>query len=219
MRPERALALSCLALLAGCGGLSSLRSEKPVAAPAPSTESIQAAQLASYVTGLQQLVQGSSAEQAEVVAAAHSAYDQAHQGPAALRYGLVLAAPGHPARDPTQAQRVLRETLARPELLNIVERALAVVELQRVDAELRIAAENERLVGEAQRERDRQRATPSLTAVAKRLQVEQEENARLKKALDEARAKLDAIVNIELERSAPNRSNSERPPSGEGRTP
>lgn len=218
MRPERALAFLCL-VLAGCGGLNGLRSEKPAAVPAPSTESIQAAQLAGYLTGLQQLVQGSPAEQAEVVAAAHSAYDQAHQGPAALRYGLVLAAPGHPARDPAQAQRVLRETLARPELLNTAERALAVVELQRVDAELRLAAENERLVAEAQRERERQKAAPSLSAITKRLQTEQEENARLRKALDEARAKLDAIVNIELERSAPNRPTSDRPPSSEGRNP
>jgi hypothetical protein len=218
MRPERALALLCLTL-AGCSGLNGLRNEKPAAAPAPSTESIQAAQLASVVTGLQQLVQGSPAEQAEVVAAAHAGYEQAHQGPAALRYGLVLAAPAHPARDPVLAQRVLRETLARPELLTVLERALAVVELQRVDAELRMTTENERLVGEAQRERDRQKTAPSLTALARRLQTEQEENARLKKALDEARAKLDAIVNIELERSAPNRNGTERPPSSEGRNP
>jgi hypothetical protein len=216
MRPERAVVLLCLAL-GGCGTVGALKGEKPVVAAGPSTESIQAAQLASYITGLQQLVQGSPAEQAEVMAAAHAGYEQAHQGPAALRYGLVLAAPGHPARDLAQAQRVLRETLARPELLNIVERALAVVELQRVDAELRITAENERLVGEAQRERERQRTAPSVAAVAKRLQSEQEENARLRKALDEARAKLDAIVNIELERSAPNRPTTERPSSSEGR--
>lgn len=218
MRPERALALLCLAL-AGCGSMGSIKGDKPVVAPAPTAESIQAAQLASVITGLQQLVQGSPAEQAEVVAAAHAAYDQAHQGPAALRYGLVLAAPAHPARDPALAQRVLRETLARPELLNTAERALAVVELQRVDAELRITAENERLVTEAQRERERQKSAPSLAAVARRLQAEQEENARLKKALEEARAKLDAIVNIELERSAPNRGNSDRPSSSEGRNP
>ena len=218
MRPERALLFLCLALV-GCSSIDTLKGEKPVAAPAPSTESIQAAQLASYIIGLQQLVQGSPAEQAEVVAAAHAGYEQAHQGPAALRYGLVLAAPGHPARDLAQAQRVLRETLARPELLNISERALAVVELQRVDAELRITAENDRLVSEAQRERERQRAAPSVAAVAKRLQAEQEENARLRKSLDEARAKLDAIVNIELERSAPSRPNTERPPPSEGRNP
>jgi hypothetical protein len=190
--------------LTGCGGLGGFRSEKAATVPTPSAESIQAAQLASYVTELQQLVQGSPTEQAEIVAAAQAAYEQAHQGPAALRYGLVLAAPAHPARNPSQAQRVLRETLARSELLNIVERALATVELQRIDAELRQSVENERLVGELQRERDKSRSAVNVAAVNRRLQLEQEENARLKKALEEARAKLDAIVNIELERSAPN---------------
>jgi hypothetical protein len=219
MQPERLLIAALALCLAGCGGMATLRGESPAAAPAPSSESVQAAQLASYITGLQQLVQGSPAEQAEVVAAAHNAYEQAHQGPAALRYGLVLAAPGHPARDALQAQRVLRETLAHPELLNIVERALAVVELQRVDAELRLTTENERLVGEVQRERERQRTAPAMANLNRRLQTEQEENARLKKALDEARAKLDAIVNIELERSAPNRPPGERPPASEARTP
>jgi hypothetical protein len=117
MRPEhRAILLACLAL-AGCGSLGGLKGEKPVAAQAPSTESIQAAQLASYLTSLQQLVQGSPAEQAEIVAAAHAAYDQAHQGPAALRYGLVLAAPGHPARDPIRGgspQRAVDRTGHQP---------------------------------------------------------------------------------------------------------
>ena len=48
MRPERMLALLCVAL-AGCSGAGGLRSDKPAAVAAPTTESIQAAQLASYV--------------------------------------------------------------------------------------------------------------------------------------------------------------------------
>ena len=51
-----------------------------------------------------------------------------------------------------------------------------------------------------------------LAALNKRLQLETEENARLRKELDEARAKLDAIANIE-------RSLNERKPAPEGRTP
>jgi hypothetical protein len=213
MRPEFLRALALLAvLLGGCSGVAGLRGEKTTATTAPNSESVQAAQLTSYITSLQQLVQGSPAEQAEVLAAARSAYDQAHQGPAALRYALVLAAPAHPARDPAQAQKVLRETLARPELLTISERALAVVELQRMDDELRLSAENERLVGEAQRARDSQRNAPSTAAIQKRLQSEIDENARLRKLLDEARAKLESIINIE-------RGISDRPPATEGRTP
>jgi hypothetical protein len=214
MRPESVLGVALLALTLGaCSSLSGLRSEKPAATAVPAGEVVQAAQLTTYITSLQQLVQGSPAEQAEVLAAARAAYEQAHQGPAALRYALVLAAPAHPARDPAQAQKVLRETLARPELLSIPERALAVVELQRMDDELRLSAENERLVGEAQRERERQRNAPSTTAaIQKRLQSEIDENARLRKSLDEARAKLESIINIE-------RGISDRPPATEGRTP
>jgi hypothetical protein len=123
----------------------------------------------------------------------------------------MLATPNHPAHDAPQAQRLLREALSRPELLSVTERALAIVELQRVESELRATAEVERLTGEVQRERDRQRNTVSSPNLAKRLQTEMDENARLRKALDEARAKLDAIANIE-------RSISDRPPATEGRT-
>ncbi len=217
MLPRICFALSAV-LLAGCGSLSELRNDRaPTPAP-PSNEAIQAAQLARYVIDLQTVVQGSPTEQAEVMASARAGYDQARQGPAALRYGQLLAAPAHPARDPAQAQRLLREALARPELLNVLERGLAVVELQRVESELRLVTENERLVAELQRERERQRTVPNNTALNRRLQTEMEENARLRKALDEARAKLDAIATIE-------RNISNRPPgapsapANEGRNP
>jgi hypothetical protein len=217
MLPRICLAIPAL-LLAGCAGLSDLRKEH-VAAPAPpSNESIQAVQLARYIGDLQTVVQGSPTEQAEVMASARAGYDQAKQGPAALRFGLLLAAPAHPARDPVQAQRLLREALARPELLNILERGLALVELQRVEAELRLTTEGERLLAELQRERERQRTVPNNTALTRRLQTEIEENARLRKALDEAKAKLDAIATIE-------RNISDRPPgapaapANEGRNP
>jgi len=214
MRPEvlRCAVLAAL-LLGGCSSVAALRKDKPVAVAAPTGESVQAAQLSSSIVSLQQLVQGSPTEQAEVLAAARAAYDQAHQGPAALRYALVLAAPDHPARDPAMAEKLLREVLAHPELLTSAERALAVVELQRTVAELRLAAENSRLVGELQQERERQRnAAPSATALQRRLQNELDENARLRKQLDEKNAKLDAIINIE-------RGISDRPPATEGRTP
>jgi hypothetical protein len=184
----------------------------PAATPIPSSEALQAAQLSAMATSQQQLVQGSPAEQAEVLAAAKSAYEANRQGPPLLRYALILAAPGHPGRDLEQAQRLLREALARPELLSPTERAIAVVEQQRIDGELKLKAENTRLVAEAQRDRDRQRNTTSTATIARRLQTEQEENARLRKALDDAQAKLDAIANIE-------RSISDRPPANEGRNP
>ena len=216
MQPDRALhlrllGLAALALLTACAGLGDGR-DKPQPVAAPSSEMVLASQFAGFVAGLQQLVQGSPAEQAEVLASARAGYDQAHQGPAALRYALVLATPGHAGRDPAQAQKLLREVLARPELLTPVERGYAVVELQRMDSELRLTAENQRLVEESQRERARPSNGSSTAALTRRLQTEQEENARLRRQLEEAKAKLDAVADIE-------RSNADRPAANEGRTP
>lgn len=202
-------ALAVLGTLAGCTGMNFGRSSTPAAAP--TGEALEAAQITAWASTQQRLVQGSPVEQAEVLAAARTAYEANRQGPPLLRYALALAAPGHPGRDLDQAQRLLREALARPELLSPTERAIAVVESQRVDGELKLAIENKRLVGEMQRERERARTTAPSAATARRLQQEMDENARLRKALDEAQAKLDAIANIE-------RSISDRPNS-EGRTP
>ncbi len=75
--------------------------------------------------------------------------------------------------------------------------------------ELGLVAENARLVADAQQERERQRNAPPSTAAARPggCSTETDENARLRKELDEARAKLEAIANIE--RSIPARPPAE----------
>jgi hypothetical protein len=190
-------------LLAGCATLP--RAHVPAPAPARSEDAVQAEQVREYTSALQSIVQGNPAQQAELLANARAGYEQARQGPATLRYALLLATPGHPAHDARAAQRLLQEARAHPELLSVVERALAVVATAQVEMELGLAAENARLVAEAQQERDRQRNTPPTTtaALAKRLQDEAAENARLRRELDEARAKLDALADIE--RNVPDR--------------
>jgi hypothetical protein len=205
----RLLPLALVSLLAGCAGMGGARPVEPRPVSA-TVESLQAAQLAGYVTALQTVVQGSPAEQAEVLAAARTGYEQARQGPASLRYALLLAAPGHPARDPQAALRLLLEARSRPELLSPVERALAIVEIQRVEQELGLALENARLVTEAQQQRDQQRVAPPSVALARQLKTEMDENARLRKELEDAKAKLEAIANIE-------RSIPARPPAKEAR--
>jgi hypothetical protein len=187
----RRLLCITLGVLAGCA------TEPPPRPAAASSEVIQSAQLMVHLTALQSLVQGSPAEQAETLAAARAAYEQARQGPAALRYALLLAAPRHPAHDAALAQRLLQEALSRPELFSPIERTLATVELARIEGELGLATENARLVAEAQADRERVRNTTTNPAQARRLKEEMDENARLRKALDEARAKLDAITKIE----------------------
>ncbi len=154
---------------------------------------------------LQRLTQGAPAEQAEIAAAAQRDFDTTPTPSRQLRLALVLATPGHPRTDLTHAQGLLRELTANPEMLLSGERALAFLELQQIDDHLTLEAENRRLQGDAVRA-DRER----LSTTNRRLQLESDENTRLRKELEEARAKLDAIANIE-------RSLNERKPSNEGR--
>jgi hypothetical protein len=156
---------------------------------------------------LQRLVQGAPAEQAEISAGAQRDFDTAATPSRQLRLALVLATPGHPAANPARAQVLLRELMANPEMLLSGERALAFLELQQIDDHLTLEAENRRLQGDAMRaDREHQ------SSANRRLQAESDENTRLRKELEEARAKLDAIANIE-------RSLNERKPNSEGRPP
>jgi len=197
-------------LVAGCSTLPDT-GPAPAAASTASAETVQAELLAAYVRTLQTVVQGSVTEQAEILDEARRGYEQARLGPATLRYALLLAAV-HPNRDPQGALRLLREALAYPELLSPVEKALAIVETARVEQELLTVTENARLVAEAQQERERQRGAPATAELTRRLRTETDENARLRKELDEAKAKLEAIANID--RSVP-----ARPPANEPRKP
>jgi hypothetical protein len=145
---------------------------------------------------------GDPARQAELF---QSAKDAAALSPTTsnrLKYALALATPGHSGSDPVAAQRQLSELLARPETLLAVERLLAMVELQEVDQRLILQAENKRLRDEAPHD-----SKDKLLAVNRRLAAESDENAKLRKALDEARAKLEAVTHIE--RSINDRGTSE----------
>jgi hypothetical protein len=190
------LAMASALPLAGCAGLQSMRAPPP----APHTESasedrdtVAAVFLAGTFQGMQHLAQAGPAEQAEIFAAARDAYERAPQGSAKLRYALMLATPGHPARDPVLARRLLRELAAQPETLQPLERAVTLVELSQINRELDLQAENDRLAqsGEARTEREHS------AAAQHRLQAEMDENARLRKQLEDAQAKLDAIAHIE----------------------
>ena len=67
-----------------------------------------------------------------------------------------------------------------------------MVELQRITNGADLSSENQRLRQQLDRmEKDQ------LASINRKLQAETDENARLRKALDEARAKLDAIGKIE----------------------
>ena len=194
LEPQRTCACAALILLvlAGCNG-SLLPRQRPAPAvqPAP-TPSASSLILSDYLLLLQRLVQGTASEQAEIVARAQNEYGSAPTPSRELRLALILSTPGHPATDQPRAQRLLRELMAHPESLLPVERALAFLQLSQIDDHLTLVAENRRLQTDALRE-DQAR----IAAANRRLQAEVDENTRLRKELDEARAKLDAIANIE----------------------
>ena len=148
------------------------------------------------------LPKGDPARQAELFQSAKDAASLSPTTSNRLKYALALAMPGHSGSDPVAAQRQLSELLARPETLLADERLLALVELQEVDQRLVLQAENQRLRDEALHD-----SKDKLQAVNRRLQAEMDDNTRLRKALDEARAKLDAVTHIE--RSINDRGTSE----------
>lgn len=195
------LGIALLALAAaGCNGgfLARDHATTPQLSQPASTSSLV---LSDYLLLLQHLVQGSASEQAEIVARAQNEYDTAPTPSRELKLALILSTPGHPATDQPRAQRLLRELMAHPETLLPAERALAFLELSQIDDHLTLVAENRRLQTDSVRE-DQAR----MAAATRRLQAELDENARLRRELDEARAKLDAIANIE-------RSLNERKPN------
>jgi hypothetical protein len=185
-------ALVGAAILAGCQSGPNPSTHDSDSTPRVDRTEASAAVLASHLQALAQLVQGAPAEQAEILAAARHDYDVAPTSSHELALALVLLVPGHPGTDPAHAQQLLREVLATPETLLPSERALALLTLENIDHQLDLTRQNQRLQTEFERN-DRE-----LVAEANRhLQAETEENVKLRKELEDARSKLDAISNIE----------------------
>lgn len=191
-RPLCLCTVLALLAVAGCSGSFLARDRATPSAQLSQPASTSSLVLSDYLLLLQRLVQGTASEQAEIVSRAQNEYDAAPTPSRELRLALILSTPGHPATDQPRAQRLLRELMAHPETLLPAERALAFLELSQIDDHLTLVAENRRLQTDAVRE-DQAR----IAAATRRLQAEIDENTRLRKELDEARAKLDAIANIE----------------------
>lgn len=201
--------LALAALLAGCGaGVPLKRPRDSQTLPAIDRNATEASLIADYLDTCVKLARGTPAEQAEILTTANNNYQSAPTPSRVLRYAMVLSTPGHAGTDPVVAQRLLREVLASPETLLPAERALAFLQLQQVDRQQALQADVRRLQAGAERA-----TNDRITQLTRRLTTESEENARLKKALAEAQAKLDAIANIERS------SNNGRPTQPEGRKP
>jgi hypothetical protein len=208
MRPSRVRYAACaLAIgVAGCGVLGGAQTNLKTA-PLP-TERPQSdlTAITPALDMMRALPAGDPARQAELFQSTKDAAALAPTTSNKLKFALALATPGHGGSDPVAAQRQLAELLATPETLLPVERLLAMVELQEVDQRLILQEENKQLREEAPRE-----LREKLLAINRRLTTESDENARLRKALDEAQAKLEAVTHIERSINDRGTNRSQRP--------
>jgi len=179
--------------ISACGVDPPFTHQKPAAPAAPDYLPQALSPVTPLLEMMSALPQGDPARQAEMFQAAKDAAELSPTTSNKLRYALALATPGFSGSDPVAAQRQLSELLARPETLLPSERLLALVELKEVEQRLILQAENRRMRDEAVHDDSRDK----LAATNRRLAAESDENVKLRKALDEARAKLEAITHIE----------------------
>jgi len=194
MRHSRLRYAAC-AFAIGVAGCSLLGGTQTIPKAAPPPADRPQADLTAVTPALELMRALPSADPARQAELFQSTKDAATLAPTTsnkLKYALALAAPGHVGSDPVAAQRQLAQLLATPETLLLVERLLAMVELQEVEQRLILQEENKQLREEAPRE-----SREKLLALNRRLTAESDENARLRKALDEAQAKLEAVTHIE----------------------
>jgi hypothetical protein len=193
----RVSSLAGALLAGGCASVAPYHNALPPDHPPTIDRAVtEAALLASYLEVLQRLVQGAPAEQAEILSSARHDFETAPTPSHELRYAMVLATPQHPGTDCMQAQRLLRELIATQETLLPAERAMAFLTLQSVDQTLAQTAEIQHLQASADHN-DREKYAAVNRRLQSDLQGETDENVRLRKELDDAHAKLDAIANIE----------------------
>ena len=175
-------------------GIGGPFARQPAPAPAqPESAQQNLSPIAPLLELMSSLPQGDPARQAELFQSAKDAADLTPTTSNKLRYAVALATPGYSGSDPVAAQRQLSELLARPETLLPIERSLALVELKEVEQRLILQAEIQRAHDDAAHDDMRDK----LQATNRRLAAELDENVKLRKALDEARAKLDAVTHIE----------------------
>jgi len=170
-----------------------------------------------YLDTMYELVVGDAARQADIFYELEREYTRAPTTATSLRYALALLTPGHPAAKPAEGKRILETLLASPERMLPLERKLATVMLREADAQLKMEAENRRLLATVD-ERVRSQANSD-----KRLQAQTEEVLRLRRELAEAKQKLDAITDIErsitIERSPSPPGSRDNPNEAQTATP
>ncbi len=196
--------------LCGCEALL------PRAAP-PTPQVVRAeSEVQSHIDFMAAMTTAGPARQAEMVEETQRSYELAPTTFNSLKLAGALGLAGHPGSDPARSAEILRTLLASPEKLTPGERAFVTTLLDLVDAQLELAAENRRLLATFDE------STRAQVNSERRALAQAEENTRLRKALQEAQQKLDAITDIErtiIERNVTPPANREPAPQSETTPP
>ncbi len=179
------------AALSGCGQTSDWIKGR-VSTGSDTPEILGAPEIEVYIAELSRIASGDPAAQAEIFADAAAAAQLTPSPSTNLRLGLVLAIPGHPESNPEQAQSILREVLSQTILLTPAEISLAVIHLNNAERQIVANAEARRLRASTSRA-----AQTHEQAISQRLATVESENRQLRRDLDEAEQKLEAITSIE----------------------
>ncbi|MDE2264221.1 MAG: hypothetical protein KGL45_16985 [Gammaproteobacteria bacterium] len=198
-----ALALSAALLTAGCSTAFFTQKPPPVK-PAIDNKAASSQALADDFALLDKLIAAAPDQQMQMVGAAEQEFQATPTPSQKLRLALILGIPDQAASDLPRAQELLEELSSDPQpSLLPGERHLVALQLKQIGDYLTLEAENRTLQADASR-------ADQLAALKRRLDGAAGENVKLKKQLDEAKAKLAAIANIE-------KSLNERKPGNEGR--
>jgi uncharacterized phage infection (PIP) family protein YhgE len=199
--------LPALLVLAACADIEARHAASSQPAPAASTPAPTS--LAPYLEAIANMAPGDSARQQAELTSALAAAQQSRSSANTLRYALVLGCAGHKDSNPVEAKRLLADLLAGPNDLNSQERELANAYLREFDARVALYAELAR-----QREESEQKLKSNDSSAAKRADALAAENARLKKQLNEAERKLEAVAEMErsLQEQTPETATEAPPP-------
>ncbi len=199
-----ALALMAALLVSGC--TDSLFAQKPPPPPKPVIDHKAASSeaLADDFAVLDRLIEAPAQQQMQIVGSAEEDFRTTPTQSKKLRLALILGTPDQAGSDLTRAEEMLQELSDDPQSSLLPgERTLLSLQLKQIGDYLTLEAENRTLQADAAR-------ADQLAPLKHRLDGAAGENAKLKKELQEAQAKLAAIANIE-------KSLNERKPGNEGK--
>ena len=210
MRPERLILLAALAgLAAGCTNVDDWSGMKRRKDTTPVTQTDDGALVADYLATLDRLGRGGAAQQAEIIESTRSAYLEDPSTRKRLRYAFVLSVPGHAASDPPARARCSARPLRRQKPCCPPNAPSPTSWSATSTRGSRSRARTNRCATAARRRK--KTASPNSN---RRLQAETAEKDRLRRELERAEAKLEAIATLEGGATPqPRHEDAARPPT------